>query len=145
MWQNFKSGKSVAGRSIPRKKYFPENLSALGDLHFDLSHTNNIFRTRSQTALDPVDLESADLHQSFSREASSSTPPDSQLLHHFSLFHNKSTPNHFVGPSVSSTPTHTITVQNTPVQPTFLLVNPPLVNPPSFPASVTTASDSLTK
>ena len=75
------------------------------------------------------------MQRSFSREASPSTPPDSQLLYQFSLFHNKSTQNQFAGPSVSSTPIHTTTIQNTPFQPFF--VNPPLVNPPLFPAMAT--------
>ena len=102
------------------------------DLHFDLHHTKNIFRTKSRSDLNQTSLETAGLQQSFSREASPSTPPDLQLLHRFSLFHNQSAQNQFVGLSVSSTPIHTTTVQNTPFQPTFPLVNPPTINPPLF-------------
>ena len=88
-----KSGKSAANRSLLRTKSFPENLVVLEDSHFDLHHTKNIVRTRSQSDLNQNDLDIADLQQSFSREASPSTPPDSRLLHQFSLFHNQSAPN----------------------------------------------------
>ena len=77
MWQTSNSGKSTANRSLLRKKYVPENLVVLEDSHFDLHRTKNIFRTRSQGDLNQSDLDIADLQQSFSREASPSTPPDS--------------------------------------------------------------------
>ena len=82
----------------------------LEDSHFDLHHTKNIFRTRSQGDLNQTNLDIADLKQSFSREASPSTPPDSQLLYHFILFHNNFSQNQFAGPSISSTPIHTTTM-----------------------------------
>ena len=77
LWQTPKFGKSATDRNIPREKYVSEHHSVLEDSHFDLHHTKNIFRTRSQNDLNQADLQFADLHQSFSREASPSTPPDS--------------------------------------------------------------------
>ena len=89
LWQNSNSGKSAANRSLLRTNSVPENLVVLEDSHFDLNHTKNIFRTRSQGDLNETNLDIADLQQILSREASSSTPPDSQLLYHFSPFHKK--------------------------------------------------------
>ena len=114
LWQNSRPRKPTTDRSIPRTIFVPENLTVLKDPHFDLPHTKNLFRDKSQSDLNQADFETTDLQQSFSREASPSTPPDSQLLHHFRSFHNISAHHQFFGPSVSSTPIHTFTIKNTP-------------------------------
>ena len=56
LWQTSKSGKSVADRSLLRTKSVLENLVVLEDLHFDLHHTKNIFRARSQSDLNQADF-----------------------------------------------------------------------------------------
>ena len=68
------------------------------------------------------------MQQSPSREASPSTPPDFQLLQNFGSFHSKYAQSQLVGPSTSTTPVDTFTVQTTPLHPP-----PPLTNPPWVP------------
>ena len=129
LWQTFKTRNLATYRTIHRASSVLEHLTALQDPQLDLHHTRNLFRTNSQSKINHTDLEPIDLQQSPSREASPSTPPDLQLLHHFSSFHPKSAQSQFTGPSTSATPIHTTTVQTTPSHST----NPPLVNPPLAP------------
>ena len=79
--------------------------------------------------MDHTDLEPIKLQKIPSGEASPSTPPDLQLLHHFGSFHPKSAQSQFIGPSTCATPIHTTIVQTT----TSHSTNPPLVNPPLAP------------
>ena len=61
LWQTSRAGKLAADRNIPRTKSLPEKLAILEDLHFNLHHTKNIFRTRSQGDLNQADFETVDL------------------------------------------------------------------------------------
>ena len=106
LWQTSRFGNLTTVRTIHREISVPEHLTSLQDPQFDLHHTKNLFKTKSQTDIDQTDLEPIDLQQSSSREASPSTPPDFQLLHHFNSFHLKSAQNQLAGSSTSTTPIH---------------------------------------
>ena len=106
----------------------PENLTALQQSQADLV---NPFRTRPFDDIIQLDSESSLSSPETSEHPGSreTTPPDLHFLHNLGVSHPRSAQQSTVVPSTSLHPS--FTVQTTPLQPTFPLVNPPLVNPPT--------------
>ena len=118
---------STVFRSPLRANSLPENISSLQQSQVDLV---NPFRTRSLDDLDQLDSESSLSSPKTSEHPGSreTTPPDLHFLHKLGVSHPRSAQQSIPGPSNFAHPTSTI--QTTPLQPTFPLVNPPLLNPP---------------
>ena len=115
-------------RPIQRVSSIPRNLAALLDTQFNLPFIRNPSRTKSLSGIDQIDFEPKNSQHNSSRETSPSTPPDLHFIHNFGFCHPKSTQQFLAGPSTSVTPTHTSTIQTTPLHHL-----PPLVNPPFLP------------
>ena len=100
----------------------PENLAALQQSQVDL---RNPFRTWSLGDFDQLYSESSLSSPETSEHPGSreTTPLDLHFLHNFGVSHPRSAQQSIPGPSTSAHPTST--VQTTPFQPTFPLVNPP--------------------
>ena len=61
LWQTSKAGNITTVRTIHRASSVPKHLTALLDPQFDLHHTKNLFRTKSQSRVDQDEIEPIDL------------------------------------------------------------------------------------
>ena len=112
-----------------RANSVPENLATLQQSQFDL---RNPFRIRLLDDLDQLDSDSSLSSPETSEHPGSreTTPPDPHFLSNLGVSHPRSAQQSITGTSTSFL--HSSTIQTTPFQPIFPLINPPLVNPPLF-------------
>ena len=129
LWKSPRIKLSTVFRSPLRANSVPKNLTTLQQSQPDLV---NPFRTRSFDDITHLDSEFSLSSPEASEHPGNreTTPPDFHFLHNLGVYHPISAQHSIPGPSTSTHPTST--VQTTPLQPTF-----PLVNPPPPPAMAT--------